>query len=70
MKGYDDWKLDTPDNHLKVYCHCDYCGNEIYEDDEYIEINDGSKFHYNGDCYDDYARDLLDPIIKVAGEDE
>jgi hypothetical protein len=68
MRDYDNWKLHTPDNDLKVFCHCEHCGNEIYEDEEYIEVSNGDKLHYDGDCYHDYARELLDPTIKVAGE--
>lgn len=62
---YDRWKLDTPDNHLKIFCHCKHCGGEIYVGDEYLEV-EGNNIHE--DCFDEYARNALDPIIRIAGE--
>jgi hypothetical protein len=35
IRGYDDWKLDTPDNHLKRVGLCECCGYEVYEGEDY-----------------------------------
>jgi hypothetical protein len=63
--NYDRWKLHTPDDDLKVFCTCECCGQEIYEGEEYLEI-DGDNIHE--DCFDEYAKETLDPIKRVAGE--
>lgn len=64
---YDKWKTDTPDNYLKTFCYCEVCGGEIYVGDEYLEV-EGNNIHE--DCFDEYAKIALNPIRKVAGEDE
>jgi len=65
IKDYDKWKLHTPDNDLVVFCHCDSCGGEIYEGEEYLEI-DGDNIHE--DCFDEYSKEALSPVRRVAGE--
>jgi hypothetical protein len=67
MKNYDDWKLDTPDNHLKPSGkECEECGYEIHIGEEYKQTNRGS-FHY--DCFDDFIEGLLEVRRKVAGDE-
>jgi len=62
---YDKWKLDTPDNHLKTFCYCKVCDGEIYEGEEYLKV-EGDNIHE--DCFDEYAKNMLNPIIRIAGE--
>lgn len=63
---YDNWKLDTPDNHLKLFCHCEVCGKEIYIGEEYLEIGNDN---IHEDCFDEYAKDTLEPKRKIAGSE-
>lgn len=69
MNNYDKWKLDTPDNHLKTFCNCDYCGQDIYIGEEYIEFNNGDRVHIESNCFEEYINEELNPKVKVAGED-
>lgn len=62
--GYDDWKLDTPDNHVKTVCECDYCGKDIYEGEEYIEVYCRNDCVHE-ECFEDYAFDTLHATRKI-----
>ncbi|MDO6628759.1 hypothetical protein [Bacillus thuringiensis] len=33
MNDYDRWKTSNPDDSLKVFAACEYCGNDIYYND-------------------------------------
>lgn len=66
MNNYDDWKLHTPDNDLKVWCNCSHCKLEIIEGEEYFEV-DGEDIH--DVCLEEYALGLINPILKVAGKE-
>ncbi len=33
MNDYDRWKTSNPDDSLKVFTACEYCGNDIYYND-------------------------------------
>lgn len=63
---YDSWKLNPPEE--EVYTTCDECGREIYEGQEYIELEDGTEL-CDDSCFDDYAERVLNPIRKYAGEE-
>jgi hypothetical protein len=65
IPNYDKWKLSSGQDDEKVFCNCDWCGGEIYEGEEYLEIQD-DKIH--DDCFPDYAEEHLDPRRRVAGE--
>ena len=46
MRGYDDWKLDTPDNHLvEIAEECPGCGFPIYEQESHVFHTDCSFYH-------------------------
>jgi hypothetical protein len=66
MRDYDSWKTRTPDDDLKVFCSCEWCGGEIYVGEEYIEVQ-GDNIH--DDCFSEYAEEHLDPIRKIAGDE-
>jgi hypothetical protein len=56
LNNYDNWKLDTPDNHLKPVAHCCHCWNELYEGEDAFRVEDGL---LHEDCFEEYARDVL-----------
>lgn len=56
--------LDPPED--KVFAMCDHCGGEIYEGEEYYEI-DGDLIHE--DCLLDYVKENL-AIRKEADSRE
>jgi hypothetical protein len=66
IPNYDKWKLDSGQDDEVVFCHCDHCDGEIYEGEEYLDIENGHRIHE--DCYDDYAKEVLNPTIRIAGE--
>lgn len=45
---YDDWKLDTPDNHLEVIGECAYCGRDIYKGEPNVSFSEGN---FHTDCW-------------------
>jgi len=67
INGYDDWKLSNGQEDEKIYCECDYCGREIYVDDEYYYIEMfGENIHT--DCFYPYCSERIDKSYWVAGE--
>lgn len=66
-RNYDKWKLKSPWDDEKVFCHCEHCDSEIYEGEEYMEVDDAN---VHEDCFNDYAYEVLNPIKKIAGEDD
>jgi len=56
LHNYDRWKLDTPDNYIKVACTCEHCGGEIYVGEEYDETTEGN---VHQDCFMPFATALL-----------
>jgi hypothetical protein len=56
IKNYDDWKLDTPDNHLKVKGICCHCDQELYGGEEAFRVEDGL---LHEDCFEEYAKEVL-----------
>lgn len=64
--NYDKWKLRTPDDDLKVYCHCDHCRDEIYFGETYYRI-EGDDIHE--ECFYEYCIHSFSPIHRVAGEE-
>jgi hypothetical protein len=64
IKDYDDWKLHTPNDKEVVVGRCACCYGEIYKGQEYLEV-DGESVHE--ECFDEYAKDVLEPIRRVAG---
>jgi hypothetical protein len=66
-RDYDDWKLDTPDNHEKIFCNCDQCGEPIYIGEDYIEISTvDENVHSEGDCFEEYVNSYFRPKHKEA----
>jgi hypothetical protein len=65
MRDYDDWKLDTPDNHVEVHCVCDHCGQFIYKGELYKYIPMYSD-RVHEDCLSDYLLDRIDVEDEVA----
>ena len=40
MDSYDMWKTATPDEfEPESKCKCKYCGESLFEDDEYYELD-------------------------------
>lgn len=41
-KAYDDWKCSPPEDNdgKRTKCHCAWCDEDLYFDDEYWEIDD------------------------------
>ena len=39
IRGYDAWKLDTPDNHVVEIGECPVCGYVIYKGEDHVEID-------------------------------
>ena len=39
MDSYDRWKLDPPEP-KESHCKCAWCGEELFFDDEYWELDD------------------------------
>jgi hypothetical protein len=67
VSNYDNWKLDTPDNHEKVFCYCDECNEPIYVGEDYIKLGyDGAKLHTEGECFEYYVERLVEPEVKEA----
>lgn len=65
--GYDAWKTREPD-YAEAVCTCDQCGDEILEGEDVYKIPiDGDIIHE--DCFYDYARRVLEPMLEVAGAD-
>lgn len=48
IRGYDDWKLDTPDNHVKVMGECPVCECDIYHGEDAVARNFQ---YYHEDCF-------------------
>jgi hypothetical protein len=65
IPNYDKWKLASGRDDERVFCECEHCGGEIYEGEEYLEVDD---CNIHEDCFDDFAKEYLDPKTKVAGE--
>lgn len=62
--GYDEWKTREPD-YARVVGECAECGDEILEGhDIYKMPMDGETIH--ADCFDEYARRILEPAFDVA----
>jgi hypothetical protein len=59
---YDSWKLNPPEP--KVVHRCEQCDGEIYEGEEMYRLNDGTIIHTR--CFDEYAQDVLNPILEFA----
>jgi hypothetical protein len=67
VSNYDDWKLDTPDNHEKVFCYCDECNDPIYVGDDYIKLGyDGACLCSETDCFEQYVLKIVEPEYKEA----
>lgn len=66
QRQYDEWVTRTPEDDEKIFCYCEHCDGEIYEGEEYLEV-DGANIHE--DCFDEHAREALDPRRRVAGEE-
>jgi hypothetical protein len=66
IKDYDRWKLASGQDDEKVFCECEQCGGEIYEGEEYLEVDDCNIHH---ECFDDFAWKLLQPRFRTAGEE-
>lgn len=64
--SYDDWKLDTPDNHLKHCATCVHCNDSIYVGEDYILTTLDEVVHF--ECFDQYALSKLIITVGVAGE--
>ena len=47
IPGYDLWKLDTPDNHVKVVGECVYCSKDVYQTEHKVELSEGL---YHSEC--------------------
>jgi len=48
IPGYDEWKLDTPDNHVKSVGKCSYCGLPVYDVEKKLVLLEGT---YHMDCW-------------------
>jgi hypothetical protein len=48
IKGYDDWKLDTPDNHVVEIGECCYCEYVIYEGEDHVDFTEGL---FHSECW-------------------
>jgi len=57
--GYDKWKTTPPEP--EVFTSCYQCGDDIYVGQEFVELEDGTKLCTESRCFDNYARDLLNP---------
>lgn len=68
-RDYDDWKLDDNTDGEKIFCNCYECSGEIYEGEDYIELNNGVKLHTEGECFERYTEDYFNPKNRVAGEE-
>lgn len=67
LRRYDEWKLDTPDNHLKPITYCVHCEQEIYSGEYVYKVEDG---HVHEDCFSDYSREvLIEAEIHISEED-
>jgi hypothetical protein len=62
---YDNWKLanNNDDFNDDIAFLCDFCGEPIYVNDEYIHTNEG-KVH--DDCFDELAWEVLDVSRQTA----
>lgn len=71
MSNYDNWKLSNGlEGKEKPFCRCDECNELIYVGEEYIKLAiDGAKLHTEGSCFEYYVEKLLEPNVKVAGEE-
>ena len=47
----------------RIFTHCDYCGGEIYEGEDYYNIDD-KRIH--DDCIYDYCRELYSSNRRIA----
>jgi len=47
----------------KIFGMCDHCGQEIYEGEEYYDI-EGDRIHE--DCLRDYCREVYSDCLKEA----
>lgn len=45
MNNYDDWKLDTPDNHVQVIGRCPHCDLDVYRQEFSFNVIDEGIFH-------------------------
>lgn len=54
-------RLEPPED--RVFGHCDHCGDEIYENELYYDVN-GKKIHY--ECLRDYAAKQFASCLKEA----
>jgi hypothetical protein len=61
MSDYDRWKTTPPEP--DTYCTCDYCGDSIYNGEDYIKCGN-DKVHE--DCFEDYAWEELGAGFETA----
>lgn len=64
MSDVRDKALEPPED--KVICYCAECDGEIYQGQECLEV-EGEIIHDH--CFEDFARQKLEPKTKYAGED-
>lgn len=61
MADYDRWKTTPPEP--DVYCTCDFCGDDIYDGEDFVKAG-SDKVHE--ECFDDYAWEQLDASFETA----
>jgi predicted nucleic acid-binding Zn ribbon protein len=66
VKGYDDWKTDTPDNHLEVHTHCRECRTPIHIGEEFISSDAGDFCNFDSTCFENFCKDYLTVRILVG----
>jgi hypothetical protein len=51
FRKYDDWKLDTPDNHVNEIGKCKQCELVVYKEQDHIRLSEGL---FHNDCFWEY----------------
>jgi hypothetical protein len=66
IRGYDEWKLRNGLEDERIITHCEHCGGEIYNGEEFIFIPNGHESVHE-DCFGEYAFTALNANRTYKG---
>lgn len=67
MRLNDAWITKSPSEDQTLFGYCEGCGEEVYIGNEYYRTDFGI-CHHDEDCLDMLAENVLEPIVRIAGE--
>lgn len=64
--NYDQWKTTPPES--KVVYQCEQCDCDIHINEEMVVLEDGTILCEETECFNEYAKELLQPRTEYAGD--